>query len=97
MGGPLLNPAIVVDDRRLAAAVDEFIRADAADREHSEAIVRLQERLRERVTGDRWGAFLKLDERVTARIADLALALVRWAFLEGLRYGGGGRAEGGGT
>jgi hypothetical protein len=92
----LLNPATIADDKLLAAKVDEFIHADVTDRGHCEAIEALQTRLRERVTGHRWRAFLKLDERVTARAADLSVALVRWGFLEGLRYGGANRADGGG-
>jgi hypothetical protein len=93
-----LNPAIVTDDARLAAVVDEFIRADATDREHCKAIAELQARLRDRVTGRLWGGFLRIDEKVAARIADLSLALVRWAYMEGFRYcGGANRGEGRGT
>jgi hypothetical protein len=35
-------------------------------------------------------------DRIIVRLADLPLALVRWAYLEGLRYGGGTRLGEGG-
>jgi hypothetical protein len=92
---PGLNPAIVVDDTLLTAVVDGFIRANFGDRAHRDTIVVLQEHLREHVGDDVWLVYLKLDETVTARLADLSLAVARWAYLEGLRYGGG-QAQGGG-
>jgi hypothetical protein len=94
---PLLNPAIIVDDALLAAVVDEFIHSDIADRDHREAIKALQTQLRSQVDDEQaWQLFLKLDETVTSRLADLSLAVARWAYLEGFRYGGGGRVGGDG-
>ncbi len=96
-GALLLNPAIIADDRQLAALVDEFIQSDPTDRAHRDTVVVLQAHLREHVADDVWPVFLKLDEAVTARLADLSLAVARWAYLEGLSYGGGTiRAERGG-
>ena len=93
---PRLNPAIVVDDRQFAVLIDEFIQSDPTDRAHRDTVVVLQAHLREHVAADVWPVVLKLDETVIARLADLSLAVARWAYLEGLRYSGGGRVAGGG-
>jgi hypothetical protein len=92
----LLNPAIIVDDALLAAVVDGFIESDPTDRAHRETIALVQAQLREQIADHAWKVFLQIDETVTARFADLTLSIARWAFLEGFRYGGGGRVGGGG-
>jgi hypothetical protein len=85
---PRLDAQLVADDKRLALTIDEATRTVPGFRRSTEAILRLQAELRDRLDDDQWRAFLRLDEAVTARFADLTVAVVRWAYAEGRRSGG---------
>lgn len=84
-----LDPAIVADDTRLAAAVDHIIKTDPEAKAVQMEILRLQHDLRELVGPDGWASYLSVEEQVTARWSELALVLVRWGFCEGVRFNGG--------
>jgi hypothetical protein len=89
VSAPKLNPKIVTDNTLLAAAIAEFLGSDDATKEHRRSILKLEAELRARVSDKAWQVFLRLDEADAARMSDLSIALVQWAFLEGLRCGGG--------
>jgi hypothetical protein len=94
MSSPRLSPKIVADDVLLAATINEFVGSDDASKDHRRKILKLEEELRAHVGEDAWQVFLNLDAADAARMADMAVALVQWAFTEGLRYGGGLRGCG---
>jgi hypothetical protein len=89
MSAPQLSPKIVTDDALLAATIDEFLGGDGQNQVHRTKILALEEELRALVDDDTWRIFLRLDDADAARTRDMSIALVQWAFLEGLRYGGG--------
>ncbi len=83
---PQLDPATVADDQRFGAAIGEVADHDVEYRTASRKIVRLQERLRERVGKDAWSVYLALETAVNDRNADFDERLVRWAFSEGRKH-----------
>ncbi len=85
---PRLDPALVADDTKLAAVVDDAIHHDPDASAVQVEILRLQHELRELVDADAWGTYLSVEEQVTARWSELAVALVRWAYGEGVKTSG---------
>ena len=85
---PRLNPATIVDARKLTLVIDEFVAADPADLEHREVIAGLRTELRGLVTEEAAEVLVRFDRAVGTRHGDLAVALLQWGFTEGLRYAG---------
>lgn len=88
-GGPgdlSLNPDVVEDDELLGAVVDEFIVRDPDAGEIQAEVARLQGVLHDVIDGFYWPIFARADELTTARWADLAVEIARWAFAEGRRF-----------
>lgn len=83
---PVLDPIVISDDEALGEAVDEFVRREPEARARLQELVNLQEAIRQSVEPDIWQLILRLDETVTERWADLAVAIARWAFLEGQKH-----------
>ena len=83
---PALTPEIVADDVDLAAAVDRFMFENVAARDQQVEILHRQEVLQIMLDPDAWQAALQLEEATTARWADLAVEIARWAFQEGQRF-----------
>lgn len=84
----ILTRCIVEDEDLLAEAVDATITLlDKTDRGLVELAAELAvaEEILRLVEPGGWTAYLKIDELRTARVADLAVLLVRWAFNEGSR------------
>ena len=77
---PSLTPEVVDDDEALAEAVDAFIAADPEARERLREIADLQECIRQTVDADTWRLFLQVEDGMSARLADLAVNIARWAF-----------------
>jgi hypothetical protein len=91
---PVLTPDVAADDEALAEAVDAFINNDSVARAQLVEIADFQEALRGAVHADVWGIVLRLDELTTARWADLAVAIARWAFDAGRLFPLAGNGEG---
>lgn len=85
---PALDPSVVADEEALADAVDALIAADHEARERLAEIGVYVDALRCGLDADTWRQFLRVDELTTARWADLAVNLARWAFNEGARSAG---------
>jgi hypothetical protein len=83
---PALTPEIVADDVDLAAVVDRFMFENVAARDQQGEILQHQEVLRIMLEPEQWQAALQLEEATTARSADLAVGIARWAFHEGQRF-----------
>jgi hypothetical protein len=81
-----LDPEIVADDSKLAAAVDELVHCEPELRRMGRRIGQLQERLRMVIADDAgWAAYLDVEQACNARLAQTALVVGRWAFAEGRR------------
>jgi hypothetical protein len=89
VSAPRLSPKIVADDVLLAATINEFLGSDDASKDHRRKILALEDELRRHVGDEAWQIFLRLDGADADRVSDLSIALVRWGFTEGLRYGVG--------
>ncbi len=81
-----LTPDSVEDEEQLAAAVDAFIESDPDARETLAEIANLHGVLHEVIDAHWWPIFHRAEELATARWADLAVGLVRWAFNEGRKH-----------
>jgi hypothetical protein len=78
-----LTLEVVADDDRLTDAVEARVKLDQADLQHRRRIDQRERKLRALVGDDAWKAYLKLDEEIGARISDISISLVRWAFEQG--------------
>jgi len=81
-----LTPNMVEDDEALAAVVDAFIERDPDAAETQAEIVNLHGVLHEVIGEFYWPIWARAEELTTARWADLAVGIARWAFSEGRRF-----------
>jgi len=88
-----LNLEVVADEELLAAAVDEFVRRDRTAAVTLAEIVRLHGALGQIIDDYWWPIWARAEELGTARWADLAVGIARWAFNEGRRFPAVGEAE----
>jgi len=91
---PVLRPDVAADDEALAVAVDEFIRTNVDARDRLSEINVYVEALRCAVEPDVCTTALRIDELTTARWADLAVAIARWAVDAGRQFPLAGNGEG---
>jgi hypothetical protein len=83
---PQLTPEVVADDDDLALRVDEFVRRSPEARAGQWEVALLQHELRETIDTDACRLVLRIDELVTARLADVTVLVARWSFLAGQRH-----------
>ncbi len=88
---PVLTLAVVDDEQDLAEAVDAVIQADPVARERAAEIVEAMRGLQNAADPGVWKLVLDVEARKNERVSDLTLVLVRWAFNDGVRVGGGQR------
>lgn len=81
-----LNLEVVEDEEALAAIVDRFIVADPDAADTQVEIARLHGVLGQIIDDYWWPIWARADELGTARWADLAVGIARWAFSEGRRF-----------
>jgi len=83
---PKLDPAIVADDTKLAAAVDELVRGDPHLDDLDHRIAELALLLYAGVNERTWRTlYLPIDRAVDAHFTAAILLVARWAFQEGRR------------
>ncbi len=82
---PRLTPEIVQDDDELAEAVDLFVFLDPEARARLGIITLHQDALRV-ADPESWPLYLRTDELMTERWADLVVLISAWAFKEGRRF-----------
>ena len=84
---PTLTSEIVADVEAVWSAIVQALR-DAPDlRQLQQEIVRRQKALRSLTAEPAWRAYLKVEQAHTARLEEVSLVLVRWAFAQGQRHG----------
>ncbi len=87
---PTLDPDIIADEEQLFEAIEKVCTMDRRWQRLRQAVRRRQEDLRRLADNEPWSAYLRLEEAVNARAVREHDLLVRWAFDEGRRFGGGG-------
>jgi hypothetical protein len=87
---PQLTLEIVAEDDELAEAVDRFIFLDPVARARVGCINLHQDALRV-ADPPTWPLYLRTEELMTERFADVSVEIARWAFNEGVRVGRGQR------
>jgi len=95
-GGPeelRLDPGVVEDEELLAETVDRFIERDRNAADTQAEIARLHGVLGQIIDDYWWPIFARAEELGTARWADLAVGIAKWAFSEGRKHPAVGEAE----
>jgi len=85
---PRLTPEVITDDSALHDVIPDIVET-ARLQPYTDKVLRLQAVLRDLLLteGERWTAYLALEEATNNRIAAESIALVRWAWREGRRVG----------
>jgi hypothetical protein len=84
---PRLSYEEVGNDQQLGLLVDQVIHHDRKARRGAQRIVTAQSGLKAKTSKGAWQAYLAIEETMTARWADLAVVIARWAFTEGRSAG----------
>lgn len=84
---PTLTSAIVSADDRLWGAIDRVLRHDPELASTARVVLAAQEGLGRIIDKDGWDSYLIVEAAHNARLEAVAMALVRWAFSEGLTAG----------
>jgi len=77
---PRLTPEVLSDDQKLWEAIELFISSDKELLALGKKVVSLQNQLRGVVDDDGWNKYLRIEELTTARLGQICIKLVRFAF-----------------
>ncbi len=91
---PTVRKTYFDDPQRLAAALDQVVRADSKLNELSRRALRLQARIRARVDDATWRRFLRWEEAVNTRAATAQEAIARACYESRRGVGGEGTPAG---
>ena len=86
---PELTSKIVANDDQLWTAINDVILASPGYRKRRRRIIRQQKKLQAMVSDEAWQQqYLKVDAMVNANNEAVVTGLVKWAWGEGVKFGG---------